>query len=531
MALAARRFTEPALDVRWHTIWSFMPIIACLPADLWTLKDGPVTKGSQGRIKNCGMLSGPQPSVRQSHTFTQVLRRAIVPTDMTRYLDQYARRIHRFAPGLGRQIYVSSQVLQAMQVATDFKPGVLAPLLSAFQITWMKPESVQLYASEENASGIGSYMWLFLPPGLKTLNFSASSSNALYLSSIQLTPTRLPNLTSLNIGIGYKCLETDFVTEYLTSSTWDQLKDLHIYATCSDNLPYLDVSAIQHLASLPRLTKLRLDDLTEVPSPHQFHEGMGNGRACTARFASLAELVLSSLYCSDLVAFLNYLPPKVALTSLLCNALSEEEETLADQEAQRVIDAVHERCNPGTLQSLSLEVNEYGGEEEETVDLDEDAGLDIQPLLDFNKLTSLKFLINGRYRLAPETIERISEAWPNMETLDLRSTFCTTQIPRIDHSHILLLARKLPSLETLGIRFDATKITGSERGVGAPFPLKHLYVGDSPISSPSRVLSFLRGNFSLKPCRPYMNGRTGRFLCAGVDGKWCRDLGHLEQNV
>ena len=41
MAMVARRFVEPALDVRWRDLTSFVPIVKCLPDDLWTVQEGP----------------------------------------------------------------------------------------------------------------------------------------------------------------------------------------------------------------------------------------------------------------------------------------------------------------------------------------------------------------------------------------------------------------------------------------------------------------------------------------------------------
>lgn len=52
MALVARRFVEPALDARWRILYSFVPIVKCLPDDSWTVEDGPVNprRGYRPRI-------------------------------------------------------------------------------------------------------------------------------------------------------------------------------------------------------------------------------------------------------------------------------------------------------------------------------------------------------------------------------------------------------------------------------------------------------------------------------------------------
>ena len=58
MALAAKRFVEPALDVRWRTLTSFTPIVKCLPDDLWAVEEGPWLE-NQERSKNIVSVVNP----------------------------------------------------------------------------------------------------------------------------------------------------------------------------------------------------------------------------------------------------------------------------------------------------------------------------------------------------------------------------------------------------------------------------------------------------------------------------------------
>ena len=424
-----------------------------------------------------------------------MLTRAITPADLKRYLDVYARRI-RTISNWDRTVHVSSQVLQALQVATDFKPGALSPSLQRFDTATLKPdvleETTGNYHSDIN---IGSTIWLFVHPQMKAINISASSSDPLYLSSIHLTATRLPNLKELTIGIGYESLEDPFVDRYLEASSWEQLETLHVHVDCTDNFAYLKRSTIQHLARLPCLKELALHDMMDVPPP--LHALDLDGRVPLLEpwpypFPSLAILSLNAFVPSDITAFLGYLPPKSKLSSLVCDTLNEG----SDEDTRRIIIMALQRCDHDALKAFTMKVNEVG-EEDEAVELDEDGGLSIEPLLAF-KLHRIRIVINGPCRITPEIAAQIPAAWPAMKTMEFRSTFSTTQIPSIDHTHLLALVRSLPLLEHLGIRFNATKISGHELAAGAPLPLKTLYVGDSPISSPSKTTSFIKANFSLR---------------------------------
>ncbi|KAJ3509428.1 hypothetical protein NMY22_g16294 [Coprinellus aureogranulatus] len=104
-------------------------------------------------------------------------------------------------------------------------------------------------------------------------------------------------------------------------------------------------------------------------------------------------------------------------------------------------------------------------------------------------------------------------AWPQLSTLVLAPSRSISNPPTIDHSHILVLAERLPQLIILGIRFDASRVTGRERIVGKPPKLRVLSVGRSPICSTSGVIAFLRHNFPLLEtldveCRALPEGMT-----------------------
>lgn len=348
-----------------------------------------------------------------------------------------------------------------------------------------------------HSANIGSTIWLFVHPQMTALNISASSADPLYMSSIHLTATRLPNMKELTIAIGYESLEDPFVDRYLEASSWDQLETLHVHVDCADNIAYLEPSTIQRLARLPCLKELTLHDMLDVPQPlHVLDLG---GRVPSLEpwpypFLSLTTLSLNALVPSDIAAFLGYLPPKCKLTSLVCDTLNEG----SDEDTQNIINMALDRCDHDKLKAFTMKVNDFGGEEDEVVELDEDGGLNIEPLLAFNKLHSLCIVIDGACRITPDIAAQMPAAWPEMKTMDFQSTFSTTQIPSIDHTHLLALIHGLPLLEHLGIRFNGTKISGHELVAGAPLPLKTLYVGDSPISSPSKTTSFIKANFSLR---------------------------------
>lgn len=493
MALVARRFVEPALDARWRTLTSFVPIVKCLPDDLWAVEEGPPPKNHHERSKNIVCFLIYDMVVWSSHLFVgQVLRRSLVRSDLRRYLDHYAHRIRSILPELPEygSMWVSSQVLLAFQVATSFQAGAFSPRLEYFSWENLEPSRLENRFGPRAIGGFHPCMSLFIGPTLNSIDVALNCDEGpLYLTTLQSLPQWIPQLKKLTLWIDGLdgVTNTSLLQQYLQASPWEHLETFSTFYVESCPVLCFSSSVIRLLSRLPRLQELNLQR-SEVPAPIPSDP--------TSGFSSLTVLKLAAQKLLDIVHFLQYLPPNNALAYVKC--VVEVDPDANGQSLQLVINTIENHCSPVALEKLRLCVNEWDENVGEQLDLDEWEGLDISPLLPFNDLADLFIKITSPILLTPDLVQQFPIAWPHMTKLSLDSMFPNSQIPFINHTHFLALLQGLPRLEHLALRFDATRIKGDELAPGAPFRLKILDVGDSPLSSPSRVLKFLKTNLSLK---------------------------------
>ena len=126
----------------------------------------------------------------------------------------------------------------------------------------------------------------------------------------------------------------------------------------------------------------------------------------------------------------------------------------------------------------------------------EDAeNIEMAPFLNFRRLETVILTFSSSINITPKSIASIPGAWPQTHNLNLLPSTPIQPPPSVDHAHLLQLVASLPLLRTLGLRFDATKISGHERGAGHPFALRRLTLTGTPLRDPFGVASFLEENF------------------------------------
>ncbi|KAF6761341.1 hypothetical protein DFP72DRAFT_959293 [Ephemerocybe angulata] len=475
MSLTCRAFFEPGLDSLWHSLDSFEPLLACLPADLWRIE---------------------QKNIRDRNTLTSVhcLKRALVPADVDRYLTRYAPRIRRLKADIYKAKRVPSlELLQALQVVTDFQPGALAPLLRSFR--WIPGDMIKLEFGLEYSNNIQPFMPLFVGASVTNLMFNMKSSLRLHALTLLATAKRLPYLETLVLGS-----ETvQFADDYLRSSPWNHLKHLEIKTF----LP----SAIPYMASIPQLTRLFITSLEEIPRRYPNDSG-ATGRQIPLPiqgFSCLKVLSIKAATCSTIIGFFQHLPTLTKLQELIAFALAR---CSSEREAQDTIDAIAERLNPNIFWDLQLcdsvgNVPDYAPKE----DSEYRPPITIAPFYIFKRLKFITVGFSHWISITPDDIARMRTAWTKIETMDIVETCPIEPAPLIDHTHLLHLLDGCPSLKTVGLRFDATRVSGKE--TGGPFNLGVLIVSGSTISSPTSVLKFIRANL------PHLKSLDATFL--GVD--------------
>lgn len=467
MALTCRQFLEPGLDKVWAEVTAFNALIACMPEGLWKVEE----KALEGWINF-------------EPTRIYSLSRALRSSDIERYLKFYAHRIRMFrvisCSGLK---WMALDALQALQVTTNWELGVLSPRLE--KLVWEGPSSMDVIG-EEWANHFSPCMSLFWGPDLRSPCLSLEEGRPPHATSINQATILTTKLKRLDIMMHGG--EQHLVDEYLSSFPWPDLQYIR-----TDTI---SPSTIHHLGNIPSLATIELLDLKGNPPPLQYSATTCSAAIISgARFSNLKKLELKSLDLLQITAFIQQIPPTSPVEVLAFSSIK----FAPPSEAQNAVESIGLHANPGTLRSLLLrdgydEFEDSGQPIKEPIELDPDASTDITSLLAFKHLTSVQVLFKETILVTPELIARIPMAWPSLTMLELCPQVPSTRTALIDHTHLLDLLRGCKSLLYLGLRFDATKIKGSEQDRGAPFPLRGLRVGDSPILSPWRVLDFLERN-------------------------------------
>jgi hypothetical protein len=172
---------------------------------------------------------------------------------------------------------------------------------------------------------------------------------------------------------------------------------------------------------------------------------------------------------------------------------------------QGIIEAIVQHCNPKTLRSvvlvdegLGIAMEDAGTEDSHFDEARAGSPLDVMSLEAFPRLDVLTLRWSASIQLTPQEMGRIPTTWPRIRHLDLCPPhYLNGRIPGLNHIPVLSLLRSCNFLDYLGLRFDTTQLTDLDGLSGEPsFPtLRTLRVGDSPISSPSRVLAFMKNRF------------------------------------
>ncbi|KAF6749338.1 hypothetical protein DFP72DRAFT_545480 [Ephemerocybe angulata] len=461
MALTAHAFLEPALNEIWRTVDSFRPLIDCLPDDLWTAK--------------------ALPSPTKPDKINTILHVAQEPQaeDLRRYLTRYAYRIRNFKPAVSAGMkMLSPDALLALQYATDFQPGALSPQLKHFQ--WISLKSIADGLGDEFVRRLSSYMILFVGKTVDSINLSdANTSTPLEMAAVRYILKRLPCLKLLRDLPANDA--TPLPESLVTLVRWDRLES----AVLAGNP--VTVRSLRHLASLPRLRQLTMMNLG-ITLPQ------GLSRAVTG-FTSLQDVTYACDRLPRVLEFLQHLPQTNIVQSILFMGIK----FCTPSQLTEALRYAETYLNPETL--FTMEIREKAGRPapqslEELIETDQPDPVDLQPLHVFSKLKVLCLKFRGGVRLTSKEIEGIPTTWPNLRVLILLPTILNShRFPSIDHIHVSALLRSLPLLRKLGLQFNTTQILSDEPNA-EPWvsDLQELSVGASPISSPSRVIDFIKAH-------------------------------------
>lgn len=371
-----------------------------------------------------------------------------------------------------------------LQLVTDNEPGALAPL--ARKVLWRSPTSTD----RRSKANLSAFMSLFVGSNVEDLTIPEYKAHPLYKASVHANLKRISNqLKTLRVSGNY---DPATVQSCITPHSFDSLRVLNINALSS--------ALLQFVGFLPRLRTLEITDsggmkstLDKLAAPLV---SSPNG------FASLRVLSVGSQLASGAVwKILQYLPSTNRVESVKFTSDFMAPASVG----QDILEAIVQHCNPKTLKSvvlvdegLGIAMEDPGAEDSHFDEARAGAPLDVMSLEMFPELEALTLRWSASIQLTPQEMGRIPTAWPRIRHLDLCPPhYLNGRVPRLDHVPVLNLLESCKFLDYLGLHFDTTQLTDLDGLSGEPsFPtLRTLRVGDSPISSPSRVLAFIKHRF------------------------------------
>ncbi|KAJ3532979.1 hypothetical protein NMY22_g7531 [Coprinellus aureogranulatus] len=276
---------------------------------------------------------------------------------------------------------------------------------------------------------------------------------------------------------------TDLIGRCLETSPWRRLEKLKLSGA--------SISSIAISSKLPRLEEMEIY-CPETSGVHALEQLAIPSLATPKAFPSLHSLLVTSVTPHHIQRILSHLPRDRKLRSLTWR-LPWDGATIED--CQRFIDILEMHPDYFRLKHLVItcpSLTVYGSME--PVDVNP-VRIDIQPLFGFEALETLVIDVPHNVLITPSVLKALPDVWPQLHRLVLAPSCSVSHPPTIDHTHILELAQRLPQLIELGIKFDASCVTGQERINGSPHKLQVLRVGRSPICSTTGVIAFLRSNF------------------------------------
>ncbi|TEB32515.1 hypothetical protein FA13DRAFT_1731727 [Coprinellus micaceus] len=267
MALACQAFLEAGLDRIWQDLRPLEPLICCLPVDVWYDDRGK-----------------------------SLLEKALTRDHLERYLTFYAHRIRSLAPYSvpSKKGHMSSELLQAIQIATDHKHGVLSPCLKQF-------------GRDSPGDPLDGYISLF------------PEETALYQSSLISVTTHLASrLKKLAIDVGCDANPAALLIE---SFRWTSLEELPL---------------LRHLSIRDTVDTIDYFNPPESPSPTDF--------------SSLHLLSVRGCWLSDIKKFFQAVPSGNKIEEVIA-AITGPARVI---ECQLALSAVAEHGNHSTLRSIDI---------------------------------------------------------------------------------------------------------------------------------------------------------------------------------
>ncbi|KAG1799218.1 uncharacterized protein HD556DRAFT_1231676 [Suillus plorans] len=443
MAMTCSAFSNLALDMLWSQQDSLTPLIQCLPRDTWNVWWGN----------------------------TMDFSRKPLPTEWERVRIN-AARIREFI--LTEYTYrapkPTGQVVQ--QLLELFPPAVLFPRLRTLHFNTISRHWLD-FGPEL------SLLRQFLSPRLERLTFNILPRAPMHEVEqlFDAIFTEAPGLRQLSLHSTHKLSACPSKAPKLPK----KLDVLSIGPLRMDLMNQI-IPDIQHLRSLQTLT-LALGKSSDMV--FQPPGGM------PLELSTLKHLYLTGARLENCTSFLH----KIAMPQLSVLEISYYTAT-GPAEITAVIKSLSTSYKTFAFLENIIVVDYSENPSEELGPDDQLHSSIFRPLLQFRRLSSVKFIDIGKYCLDDAFVEDVAVAWPDLRTLTFASN-----VPgeyQVTLTSVLSLATRCKSLHDLHLTFDATHFPTLPRAPDGNLELWttqttlcKLHVGESKVSEASRLHLFL----------------------------------------
>ncbi|KAJ7471630.1 hypothetical protein B0H11DRAFT_1811909 [Mycena galericulata] len=441
LARTCTTLCNPALDVLWRSQDTIVNLLRCMPSDLWEIFPKSAIYGIE--------------DIR--------LRRAIIQTDWGR-AQFYLHRVKSF----GMHGFLGS-------------PDFLETLSLGLAGECLFPD-LEKFEWYPHPPSLLPHVRLFITPRIKEL-FIGCIEKVSHLSILSNLATKCPSLTKISIFTQGLATVEDIPTLSMFVRGLTHVESL--------DLPWLDGTALAHLAALPNVKSLLFRQRLLHPS-HSNSLLPGRARKPAGGFPALQRLdfICAALPCAAEPLALGSNSP---LVEFYISADAEEPTKSVSREFYATL-ALH--CSHSSLQTIRIGGND-GSQTAPSVDRINmyAVGLEIlEPLFSFGNLVRVHLAHPVGFDLDNAAVLAMASAWPRLENLALVTSRDRHMDSCVTLEGIYSFAKHCPNLRTLRMVFDATivpKLLDHAQTRVAQERLNFMDVASSAIRKPRRISTFL----------------------------------------
>ncbi|KAJ7088754.1 hypothetical protein B0H15DRAFT_840663 [Mycena belliarum] len=451
LARTCRLFSDAALNMLWRNQCTMIALLKCFPAHLWEVT---------------GLDSSPTTGV-----FRFLPESAIGPADWERFL-LYAARIKTITLGLNLYAHAADLPLDALEMINITRPAeCILPNLR--KLHWVTTDPT-----------VFPFIRLFLCPGISAISLvleptPAHRSLLLWLGSTAHSLQEV-SLSGTEVASDNEAdpATLNAITSFIL--TLDKIKTLSV--------PRLHPSAQRHLASLPSLSTLRIENFVSIepgsshahPYPHP-------------SFPALSHLTLGATKLASATKFLTKMSPSALKTLVFYDGPVSTSVVMGAFFAALHSSGAHLHLTQLTIcfTTLPLDFVDPAAYRLTTAVL--------TPLLSFSSLQSVEMLARTGFEIDDPFCAVMAAAWPQLERLDLNTDFGYDMAPppAATAASLLAFATHCPRLTELTLPLDMTLVPELPPRSLRPqqTALQVLGVLDSAVDSKTRTARFLASLF------------------------------------